>query len=467
MPIPRRVVYRTLANLGQKYVLPWAAQKAYNYFGPRKGNYTRKVQDTPMRDKTPIRVNIADFPRGRSKRSRAASLGSLSRPRSDSRGLQLFGRERAYASVRSKSNQKAIARIPRSSYAAGRSGGFVTTAKFKQDRLSVSCINYTGEFGGTTSDVDMVVMGHTTAPTDIIYKQVWAAVIKKLFRLADYDILDPSIPIPVPGVIVITWKRSTADSVQLVSLQVGLGYTLETFEDVLVSLVSNTMGFNSNSSSDVSSLEFLAIAYSPDTPLPGDNITMHESRMRLDECNVSVSVKSTLKMQNRTVNHTGEDENAVDNVPLYGKSYEGTGSGAYWINLDNDNSSFIADRANGVIKTTRPGAMKEPPKPSEFKGTQKTGKIKVEPGYIKTSSLSSYASHKLVTWFRMCIPGEFVTKGQSHFGKYRFFCVEKILDPDHVASINCAFEHNIRITSDAKLHKTLGTIALYQSDYNL
>lgn len=467
MPIPRRVVYKTLQNLGEKYVLPWAAEKAFKYFGPKKGNYTRKVSDRSMRERTPIRVQIADVPRGRPKRRRAVSLQSASRPRANSAGVQLPRIKRRFASVRSELNSAAIANIPRGRYSSGRSDGFVTTGKFKQSRSSVTGINYTGEFGGTTSDVDMIVIGHSTAPTGIIYNQVWAAVIKKLFRLADYDILDPSVDIPVVGQIAITWKRHSDDAVQLETMGVGYEQTYPTFKALMFGLCGSAMDFNSNSGSDVQSVEFLAITFTPATPPEGAFITMHESRMRLDETIVSLSMKSTLKMQNRTVNTAGEDENAVDNVPLYGKSYEGSGSGPYWINVDNDDTSFMANRDTGVIKTARPGEMKEPPKPSEFKGTQKTGKIRVEPGHIKTSVLTAYASHKLATWYRMCVPFEFIDKAKTHFGKYRFFCIEKILDPDHVASINCAFEHNLAITSNAKLHKTLGTIALYQSAYNL
>lgn len=346
-----------------------------------------------------------------------------------------------------------------------RSGGFVKTRKYARKRRDITGVNYSGEFGGTTTNADMVTIGHSTGPTHILYRLAWAAVLKKLLRLADYDLLDHSKPIPAAGKFVMTYKRYTADTLQTFSY--ANNGTSDNFGDA----VDYFSTFTDNSGSNVVSMEMLTLAWVPVTV----NIattpyqwTMKESRIRLDETKVTISAKSTFKMQNRSVSVEGEDETAVDNVPLYGKSYEAGGSGAYWINEDNSDVSFIADRVNGVIKNTPDALMKEPPKPSEFKGVVKAGKIRIDPGIIKTSSLSSKATHYLSTWYRMLAPFDYVTKAKSPFGRYRFFCIEKMLDPDHAANIKCAFEHNISINTDVKMtKKKSGTVQFYQATYGV
>jgi len=406
-----------------------------------------------------------------SKRSQPGVGGRVLKIRNIATGLQFTGRNGTALRGNGSIDTKATYSPSRRSYAAGRSAGFVTSRKFKQNRSSVLGVNFTGEFGGTASNVDMIVIGHSSGPSTAVYRMVWYAIIKKLLKLADYDVLDTTVTVPsgtYGGAIVLTWKRSAGDSTQLELFTVGSGLTCESVDDIVEYLVNTGRAWNSNSSSDVSSIEMLTIAYVPKTTAEADEVgTMQESRIRLDETSITVSCKSTFKMQNRTENHTGEDQSALDNVPLYGKSYQGYGSGAYWIDGDYASESFVADRDHGLIKTTRPSNMKEPPKPSEFKGIVKAGKIRIEPGSIKTSVLNSSASHMLSTWIKMLVPGLFITKAKSSFGSYRFFCIEKILDPDHVASILCAFEHNLAMTSSVKTIRKNGTCAVYTSAYNL
>jgi len=50
----------------------------------------------------------------------------------------------------------------------------------------------------------------------------------------------------------------------------------------------------------------------------------------LSKCRIHLYAKSSLKLQNRTVNlNANNDDEDVDNVPLYVKSYFGSGNFAY------------------------------------------------------------------------------------------------------------------------------------------
>lgn len=369
--------------------------------------------------------------------------------------------------TQSVANLAGLARARRAKYMPGKSAGFVKTRRTKRKRAEIAGINYTGEFGGTASNVDMIIIGHCTHPSEVVYRQVWSATLKKLFKAADYDVLDMDKEIPVNGQCVITYKRNPQDTIQIDVIVVGPDGAVSTLNDLVAYYVNTARAWNANVSSSTATLEWFAIQYVPLTPAEDEVITMQEARIRLDQLAVSVHSKSSFKMQNRTVNTEGEDETAVDNVPLYGKSYQGTGAGAYWINNESYAESFIADRTNGLIKTTRPGIMHEPPKPSEFKGNQKLGKIRVEPGSIKTSVLTADASHMFTTWFRSLVPNLSIATPQTVVGKYRFFCIEKILDPDHVANILCAFEHNLAITSHCKTIVKNPTCMVFEQAHGL
>lgn len=183
----------------------------------------------------------------------------------------------------------------------------------------------------------------------------------------------------------------------------------------------------------------------------------------LTKCKLHMYCKSTLKIQNRTINTSGNIESDdVDNVPLYGKSYEGTGNGAFFLKNADSTQPFIADANSGLIL---PGPiltlgnfyeLNEPPNFKQFQYVKKHGKAHLDPGQIKTSVLVHTANF---TWSRILNeinqfynnPGtgiEFPQKNRISIGKFRFFAMEKMIqsiETSDVNKINMAYEHDYKL----------------------
>jgi len=351
-------------------------------------------------------------------------------------------------------------------FTQAKSSGFAKTRSIRPNRHQIAGINYTGEFGGTTADLDMVTIGHSTCPARVMYTQMWHAVVKTLLKRADYDCISMTSGLPEAGTIAVTYKKQV-DTSQVVETYTVVQNTT-TASDIAAWLGDSGRGWNANGVSDSNNVEFYALHFIVKTPAVGGNYTMKEARLRLDEMSVTLKIKSSLKMQNRST-HTADAHNAdtIDQVPLYGKSYEGTGSGARYLNEQGNIKSFQCDINNGVIINSRPLDMKEPPKASEFKGVTRMGKMRIEPGNIKTSVLSQTVTHKIAVWTRKLVPLLYNQFQKATLGRYRFFCMEKILDAEHTDALTIAFEHNLSITTYTKFSSRNGTVQLFESTRNI
>jgi len=351
-----------------------------------------------------------------------------------------------------------------------RSGGFVTTRKFKSNPEHISGVNYTGEFGGTSTNLNMVVIGHTTSPTTVIYKHMWITILKRLFKLAEFDVLVTDTVMPIGGKLTLQYKFH---------VDAGLQTTNQTFtnnEKTLKEMADwfadSARPWNVNEAQRTNGLELYSLTFYPFYDVMTDEYSYSKmAHIRLDELVVKISSKSTFKMQNRSTHNSDGDDfhnaDTIDQVPLYGKSYEGAGTGAVWINQENHTNHFVANGGDGVIRPFTPGQMKEPPKPVEFKGTQKLGKVRIDPGIIKTSSLYYTASHTPSVWTRMLAPCLWNSYTAPAMGRYRFFCLEKILDADEADPLTAAYEHNLAITSSSRVFRKNPTVQMFEAARNL
>jgi hypothetical protein len=197
------------------------------------------------------------------------------------------------------------------------------------------------------------------------------------------------------------------------------------------------------------------------TFVPGDAsrlAALPQVGIRMLDSSVSMDIKCTLKMQNRSQNAltgTGED-NDVDNVPIYGYMYSGKGAGP--IHKAHQGVQFLAGELNGVISyganTNAPNALQEPPLAGDFVFVDRQGKMKLEPGDIKTSVLTYKKSHNFQKFYRKLVNlsatrllPEATYRDHSGVGEYKLFALEKMIDTDQgpdQPSILLAFEHNIR-----------------------
>lgn len=173
----------------------------------------------------------------------------------------------------------------------------------------------------------------------------------------------------------------------------------------------------------------------------------------MTKCRIQLYSKSALKLQNRSINTSGNDDmDDVDNVPLYGKSYDGSGNYCihkinadevdiltpnvktfhqtfggedYWNPVFARLNSATAGSAGGAGNTVN--KLTEPPTKVQFDRVKRVGKAHMDPGHIKTSVLTDRRGFLLQSFFRMV---DFFAADEQAVkaGKFRFFILEKMIN---------------------------------------
>lgn len=183
--------------------------------------------------------------------------------------------------------------------------------------------------------------------------------------------------------------------------------------------------------------------------------------------------KSDLKVQNRTV-AAGADEDAnttenVANQPLYGKTYSGKGSGLVARierGIVDQGKSLLASEQTGTIayqNNTGELWLREVPLPTAFVGQTKAGRLRVEPGAIKTSSLTHtwrIPLNDLWNTVRFSATQTSITKGRvtTRYGKYRVMALEKMICATSTDTVPVlGVEHNLRMGCIIKLRRRTDT----------
>lgn len=177
----------------------------------------------------------------------------------------------------------------------------------------------------------------------------------------------------------------------------------------------------------------------------------------LSRAKFHIYAKANLKLQNQTKGATSESD-VVDNVPLFGKSYQGTGNyfmykndkpviageiGDYEMFVTTGFNCVFTDSFNSVDNLT---SLREPPPKSMFVRVKTDGKAHLDPGSIKTSTMTDYLTVSMANLLRI-ISGVNLSESQTNAGKFRFFLLEKMLQytaTTDANAINVAYEHDIK-----------------------
>lgn len=350
-----------------------------------------------------------------------------------------------------------------------KSTGFISSgSKVKKSRganmvntLGTTCVIEKGgvlDSGANTSTAgNTVVAGHCTLPTKLAHLVFWRAVVKKIMVLMKHDISDFEAAFygVTAGDIFRLTYRLQPDSTSWTQLDwtatVSNGHSAEV---VAQYFHTNLI----NSSNDLQDMEFQKFSFIPYETGTANHQLRSLVEMDLRNAKFMIYSKSSLKLQNRSVNTTGNaDEEAVDNVPLYGKSYQGKGSGSNAITNDVASltaaaGGFWCDSASGTLaKVPTEKWYQEIPQGGHFRMVKYSGKVHLDPGHIKTSTLSSSVTISLNKVYRLLF-NQPSASARSHekaiIGEFRFIMLEKMIAA--VAgtaenSIKLAFEHNIRM----------------------
>jgi len=189
----------------------------------------------------------------------------------------------------------------------------------------------------------------------------------------------------------------------------------------------------------------------------------------LERAKVTYVVKSSMKFQNRSgTNVSGNQEDDVNNVPLYGKSYAGSGTGPIPRQSDKTNgavASFMAEPSHGLIAPdpvqVNASGYYEPPNPTLLGRATKWAKVMLNPGVVKTSVIYDKKTIGFTTFVRLLmlswtLDTGTIVKTQTRNGNYRLFMVEKILQAGvaDTAALSLAYEINYELSMDMTFGRT-------------
>lgn len=362
-----------------------------------------------------------------------------------------------------------------------RSGGFLTTGKRKRsDRLRVSKrgVDYTMEVGGATSAADAMYIGHITAPVSVLIECGCRAMFKDLLLKAQFDVSDVTLPVGLTALDTITvlYQLHEGLPLQNASFATAASDSINTLAAWFFS-GARPWGLENNSYPDQH--VFHSIQLKIGDPAGANSAVAIPVLMMLKHCKVEFVAKSALKIQNRTVSAVGDAEaDDVDNVPLSGTGYEGTGTGAIFIKKPASSGSvptFVGSNNFGLI-LLKPGvaygAPDEPPLPQNFDKVTHESKIKIEPGEIKTSVLKWHKKMSFNDFWAVTHPhgagNTFLTRRK--IGNFRFFGIEKMI---HFAAADTAiqtvYEHNYDLSSVVSYSRATQSVKFFQAfrDNNL
>lgn len=285
-------------------------------------------------------------------------------------------------------------------------------------------------------------VGHSVTFFEGLRLNVIRLILKKVFAKAGQNITNfgsslASNGLTQPDVIRIRYQTQDG-SVGSVEYVVANNVT-ETFNDV-------AFFFYNNANLKQESVILKHILLLPMTNALGAFVDVPSVRLDLEHSYISSYFKSSMKIQNRTVNGIDTATDEVDNVPLYGRQYGGTGNGAEWQGQHNgpDTKKFISNYNSGYIEgSANSDDLKEPIHQMYFKYVTQKGKIHLDPGYIKTSVLTYKRNSSIsVLWNKLNMLFNTEPKNRDSFGVFRFFGIERMIDTSVEGNITLGLEIN-------------------------
>lgn len=340
-------------------------------------------------------------------------------------------------------------------YGRGYGGSSVLSGKLKKGikasvekrkklaKLSSDGINSTTEASKETSATDMKIIGHTSYPRKFVYYNAVRAIFFKMAKMMGVPpaTCQDALEITAGTVIDVLYKLTPNTAIASVGFNVPAAPATVSIDDLADWWTSQLRPWAATQYE----VQFQAINVGRDRNQP--------LRLNLTTALIHYTVKSSMKFQNRSQGLiTGEtgDENAVDNVPLYGKSYSGNGTGMKLKMVTNDGNNLYGDENYGIIDTAWPANRSEPPQVNQFTNVKYCNKVGINPGEIKTSVLQMVESQYIDSIHRQACdygpsfnPTNLVIPRAKNKGSYRVFYLEKVLGNIGSAPIVLAYENNI------------------------
>lgn len=339
-----------------------------------------------------------------------------------------------------------------------------TSKKGKLDYFGKAGIVYAQEYGGVLTDtgsgpfLQSAAIGHANYSQFSLYATIALAMTKMIASKMRRQMINVNDIIEFAGdgsiLLVLIYRVNTFSSTTPSTLTLTAGTTrwfeiARWFFDLMRTTFTKSTQLVTLRAND-------RVAGTPEQPA----IQLFE--VDLTKARIQLYNKSALKIQNRTINSAGNDESEdVDNVPLYGKSYEGYGNYAYFkhgrdtfksLNMSNLQVNSPVDPIFGAGyhkypvgtykfygSTGTPGgldALVEPPVQSQFSHVAKIGKAHLDPAEIKSSVLEHSTSSNLNVMIKKIVQVNNANALDVPIGKYRFFIMEKMIQAVTTTEVN-------------------------------
>jgi len=326
-----------------------------------------------------------------------------------------------------------------------------------------------------TSQRNVAVVAHSTMPAIQVGITLCAALIKKLFTLAGHKIkndqellLDGAY---YDGIVRIEFKAKDGAAIQTFDFTVTAATTsLQTLRTAMQAWFTTL--FVSGNTFQMLKLR-LYMQYGTLA-----NALDLKSEIDLTTATVDLYGKSALKLQNRTVNTTANDQDSdVDNVPIFGKYFEFKSNGTIYRDYNKpvaaDNPMVTTHTQFGLLyannaSETDTNMYKELPERTQFVGCSKSASSHLDPGEIKTSVIQSQKIYPFSKLFQLVYGQTANNTGGSNqfwFGYTRLFAWEKMIQA--VAStaenqFNLAIENQGEVGAMIYIKRSLQTAPIIQ-----
>lgn len=379
-------------------------------------------------------------------------------------------RAAARAAVKARRNRKGAS--------MSKSAGFISNAPSmapaKVEMFMDKGVVATLEQGDVVSNTRAVTyLAHSTNPRDSTMTIAIGALLKKLFNKAgikiknwDFYILDGT---DIPARVEIVYKERDGGPRQRQAFTMPTNKTLRGMvNDIKAWLDTFTPGNYPQ--------QFLELQYFHDIGTIGSS-RLIAYEIDLQSVKLHYHCRSSMKIQNRTINSTGNNEaDDVDNVPLYGRHFTVNGNGAMYRDYPDNGGVgstpyLTTDKLYGVLNysvlpleagTTLYG---EVPVKSQLTGVKQHGNIHLDPGEVKTSAIVHEAT---ISWNGMIQryyskAGTGVNNKDAQrftFGKTRILAMEKMINAVAVDATNApriAYEHNLELACYATIYQNYQT----------
>lgn len=314
------------------------------------------------------------------------------------------------------------------------------------------------ETSTNVQDAECVYVGHSVPVFQMKYC-AWWALLKTMYTKAGGSVqnfqdsnLLTSCGSVVGDIIRVNYKGTADAAIASLDQTVAAGTTVE-------NLVLN---FANQVLLDSKGVQFINAEYLPLlTPTPVGR--MGYTTIRLEGAYVDFYMKMDLKMQNRSkfANEFNQEDD-INNVAIYGKSYFGPGTGTR-LKSATSTASFASNVNSGLIlqgASSFGTALSEPLDYQYFANVSKIGKVHMDAGHLKTSQIVKSCRVNFGNLMSIINPqlndaNNYLLAGDTAYfpakvSSYRMFAMEKMMDANPSATptnVQIALEHNVRISA--------------------